>query len=238
MPRWFAPLTVFLGTLGLIPFALIARSRVSTTDEPRIHLIRDMDQQMKFNAQEENELFGDQRAMRAPVPGTVARGEFCAAECYGDPSGEHKPGAGEACGLEEDEHLYRGRVLQGGKLAWATEFPEQVIVDEAFVRRGEGRYEVYCAPCHGLTGFGDGPIHERVQLRQQQAIPGLGGWAAPASYHTERVLNLPVGQLYNVVDNGYNNMAGYGSQIPVVDRWAIVAYVRALQRSYNPPEKR
>lgn len=208
LPRWALPLVFLLGVVGLIPFALVAKARVSTTDQPRIHVVRDMDNQERFKAQQENALFADKRAMRAPVPGTVARGE-----------------------LRLDDHFERGRVGEG----WATAFPAQVLVDGAlpreFVLRGRERFEIYCAPCHGLSGHGDGMVHQRVQLRKLQGVKGMGGWAAPSSYHSDQLRNQPLGYLFHVASDGVRNMAGYRNQIPTRDRWAIVAYVRALQFS-------
>lgn len=150
--------------------------------------------------------------MRPPVAGTVARGEAFL-----------------------DTHLYQGRVAdEKGNLTWAKtfpEFPDGVEVDAAFLARGQERYEIYCAMCHGYAGQGDGMVHQRVTQRKMRGEKGDDGWAAPASYHTDAVLGQSVGELFNTISNGKNNMAGYRAQIPAVDRWRIVAYVRALQKA-------
>jgi mono/diheme cytochrome c family protein len=101
------------------------------------------------------------------------------------------------------------------------------------VARGQGRYNIYCTPCHGYDGRGSGMVPERVkqggglwQARNLVEAPdkdGKGGVVA----------QMPNGQLFNTISNGYNTMMGYAAQIPPADRWAIVVYVRALQRSQN-----
>jgi mono/diheme cytochrome c family protein len=105
------------------------------------------------------------------------------------------------------------------------------------MKRGQQRYNIYCAPCHGLAGEGDGLVAKRAQELQQ------GTWAfPPTSLHSEAVRPQPVGQLFNTITNGVRKMPAYGAQISVQDRWAIVLYVRALQRTQNarpedvPPE--
>ena len=92
----------------------------------------------------------------------------------------------------------------------------------AILQRGQERYQIYCQPCHGLAGYGDGLIAKR-------------GMAAPPSYHLERLRQSADGHLYDVIANGYGSMYSYGSRVPTQDRWAIVAYIRALQLSQRAP---
>ncbi len=92
----------------------------------------------------------------------------------------------------------------------------------AIVERGQERYQIYCQPCHGLAGYGDGLIVKR-------------GLSAPPSYHLERLRNAADGHLYDVIANGYGSMYSYGGRVPTQDRWAIVAYIRALQLSQRAP---
>jgi mono/diheme cytochrome c family protein len=198
MPRWLLYAAVLLAALALVPLALIVRARVTTSPLPRIHLIFDMAKQPKGKTQTANHLFADDRAMRPEVPGTVARGE-----------------------LHEDGAYWEGRDARG----WVTVFP--VPVTEQLMRRGKERYDIYCTPCHGLAGYGDGPVGKRADQLQE------GTWTPPSSYHTDLVRSRPVGHLFNTITNGIRNMPSYGSQIPASDRWAIVAYVRALQRSQD-----
>lgn len=208
-PRWLVYALVLLAALALVPFALIARSRATTSGRPRVHPILDMAKQPKLKTQTANPLFADGRSMRPPVPGTVARGDL------------------------EGSTAYRtGRTGDG----WVTAFP--VPVTEQLMRRGQERYDIFCSPCHGLAGYSDGVVAKRADALQE------GTWTPPSSYHTDLVRGRPAGQLFNTITNGIRNMAAYGAQIPVADRWAIVAYVRALQRSQAasvadvPPELR
>jgi len=209
IPRWLTYLVVVLVVLSWVPLALIARARQVKSTAPRIHVVPDMDNQPKFGPQSRNRLFADRRAMRPPVEGTVARGA-----------------------LREDDGLFRGAVGE----AWLDQIP--VPVTDQLVQRGRARYDIYCSPCHGLAGYGDGMVAKRADALQE------GTWTPPASLHSELVRSRPVGHLYNTITNGVRSMPAYAPQVAVEDRWAIVAYVRALQRSQRatvgdvPPELR
>lgn len=113
-----------------------------------------------------------------------------------------------------DDHLHRGKI--DGE--WATTLPMEAT--QALVERGQQRYNIYCSPCHDESGSGDGIIVRR-------------GMLPPPSFHDERLRGEPVGHFYDVITNGIRNMKPYASQINTEDRWAIVAYVRALQLSQN-----
>jgi mono/diheme cytochrome c family protein len=108
------------------------------------------------------------------------------------------------------------RVRGGG--ATMTKFPFPVT--KAVILRGQERYNIYCAPCHGMTGDGDGMIVRR-------------GFSQPPTYHQDRLRKAPVGHFFDVITNGYGAMYSYGSRVEPEDRWAIVAYVRALQLARN-----
>ncbi|SFI58866.1 c-type cytochrome [Planctomicrobium piriforme] len=97
-----------------------------------------------------------------------------------------------------------------------------VTVDEAFIERGRDRYNIFCQHCHGMAGNGDGMVVQR-------------GFPAPPSYHSDRLRDAPDGQFFVTIRNGIGRMPSLGTRIPVEDRWAIVAYVRALQLSQNIP---
>jgi mono/diheme cytochrome c family protein len=199
MPRWLISTLVILVALSFIPIALALRARTLKTTKQRIHIIQDMDNQPKVKPQSRLMLFADHRGMRPPVPGTVARDAV-----IGDPAVELGRGEGDA---------------------WIEAIP--VAVSMPLIERGRQRYDIYCSPCHGLAGFGDGMVAQRADQLQE------GTWTPPTSLHTDLVRTRPVGHIFNTISNGIRNMPSYGSQIHVEDRWAIVAYVGALQRSQN-----
>jgi mono/diheme cytochrome c family protein len=199
MPRWLTSIVVILVALSWIPVALALRARVVKKTEPRVHIIQDMDNQPKVKAQSRLMLFADRRGMRPPVQGTVARGAV-----IGD--------SALMLGTSEGD-------------SWVETNP--VPVSMSLLERGQQRYEIFCSPCHGLAGYGDGMVAQRADQLQE------GTWTPPTSFHIDLVRERPAGHLFNTISNGIRNMASYGSQIPVDDRWAIVAYVRALQRSQN-----
>lgn len=205
MPKIFIYGSLILITLALIPPAIIARARAVNSPEPRIHLVQDMDNQPRYEAQHANPLFADGRAMRPPVPGAVARGR-----------------------LDDDDHFYRG--IDGDE--WATTFPAQVRVTREFVEHGRERFNIYCTPCHGMAGYGDGMVNKRAMELMNLGTNGTT-WVQPKSVHEAQIRAQPLGQYFNSITNGVRNMPAYGPQIPVRDRWAIVAYVKALQRSQN-----
>jgi mono/diheme cytochrome c family protein len=215
-PRLRRPPFIFIA-IGLIflvgswvPLVLFARARVSRSELPRVQLAQDMGAQPKFREQQTNELFTDGRADRPHVVGTVARGK-----------------------LEEDDHFYRGYSLQpggqGGKpqAKFFDDFPQQVKVDDALLRRGRERFTIYCTACHGDDGSGRGPVAVRAEEIQMPINA--------ANFHTDAVRDRPNGHIFNTITNGIRTMPAYSAQIAVEDRWAIVAYVRALQLSQNAP---
>ena len=116
--------------------------------------------------------------------------------------------------LREDEHAFTGRV--NGQLV--TTFPEPVT--QVQLERGRERFEIYCAVCHGRTGEGNGVIVQR-------------GFPPPPSLHLDRLREAPVGHFFEVMTNGYGLMYSYASRVEPADRWAIAAYIRALQLSQH-----
>ena len=99
-------------------------------------------------------------------------------------------------------------------------FPPSMKVNEKLLQRGEDRYKIFCTPCHGLQGDGSGMIATR-------------GMRHPPSYHIDRLRQAPNGYFYDVMTNGFGAMYSYSERIPPADRWAIIAYIRALQLSHN-----
>lgn len=198
MPRLLRYALLIAFVLGLVPLALLARDRASTSARPRVQVVPDMDAQPKFKTQKANPLFDDGRAMRPPVPGAVARGQAAL-----------------------DDRFHRGRDGED----WVADLP--VPATAAVLERGRERYAIFCAPCHGLSGYGDGMVARRADRLQE------GTWTPPSSLHDATVRERPAGHLFNTITNGIRTMPAYGPQLPPADRWAVVAYVRALQRSQN-----
>ncbi|MEX0821153.1 MAG: cytochrome c [Rhodothermales bacterium] len=185
-------------TLILFAAFVLASCRGTLSDREPIHLNRNMDFQERFDPQESNPFFADNRSMRMPVAGTVARGM-----------------------LREDVGFYEGRGTDGG---YVEDLP--VPTTMALLERGQERYEIFCTPCHGSAGDGQGIV----------ATGGYGLTPVP-TFHGERLREVEDGYVYDVIANGVRTMPAYGKQVPTADRWAIVAYVRALQRSqYATPD--
>lgn len=207
VPKWIFAVIACSVAFSLIPFALIAKARVSTSREPRYHVFSDMDFQPKVKSDSQFVLFSDTRGNRGAIPGTVARGSANLDEAY-------------AYGLEAS-------MAATGETQWLTGLPKQVQASATTLERGRNRFNVYCAPCHGYDGKGNGAVPQRAQA--------LGGaWPARDLVAADSVvIKMPNGQLFNTISNGFNTMAGYKEQIPVADRWAIVLYTRALQRAAN-----
>ena len=118
---------------------------------------------------------------------------------------------------QDDSLLFTGKDASGQD---SNQFPFPITRD--VLQRGRDRFEIYCVPCHGYTGDGDGVVVQR-------------GFNPPPSYNSDRLRQAPVGHFFDVVTNGFGAMPSYAAQIPVQDRWAIVAYIRALQLSRSVP---
>jgi mono/diheme cytochrome c family protein len=196
MPKWFTRALWLLVLLSWITLAMIAGRRQASGDQTRISIITHMDKQKKVDAQQASTLFADGRAMRPQVAGTISRDQ----------------------GPELD--AFRTGQQDG---AWVNDFP--VDVNPALLDRGRDRYEVFCAGCHGHSGYGDGMVAKRATELQQPK------WTPPSSFHSDLVRGRTTGELFNTISLGIRNMPAHGSQIPEKDRWAIVAYVKALQKS-------
>ena len=152
---------------------------------------QDMHDAPRYDPLEASVFFADGKSARTLVANTVPRGQ-----------------------IREDRHMYEG-VVDGRP---AETFPMPVTAD--VMRRGQERFNVFCSPCHGRTGEGNGMVVQR-------------GFRQPPSYHQDRLRNAPVGYFFDVMTRGFGAMPDYATQIPVSDRWAIAAYIRALQRSHS-----
>lgn len=203
-------LRYFFIALGLffVLLAAVAGFRGQKGTKTPIEIFPDMDHQPKVKSQVPLGFFADGRGDRLPVPGTVPLG-------YAMPLSKDNP--------FPDEGKYRGvRFSAGEDYAdtgrfgdrWGTGIPMPVTAE--LMQRGKERYTIYCGVCHGASGAGNG-------------VAGQYGMVAIASYHQDRLRNMADGEIFNTITHGKNTMLGYGANIPVSDRWAIVAYVRALQ---------
>jgi mono/diheme cytochrome c family protein len=170
--------------------------------------------------------FGDGLSWRPPVEGTVPRGYLKADSEFftGKKAGKTNATAAvvpaqPAPGPQGETPSPSGTAPPQGAAAYPDDvevFP--IPVTEAVVRRGQERYEIFCSVCHGLTGNGDGMVVRR-------------GFRRAASFNDDRLRQAPVGHFFDAITNGWGAMPSYAPQIPPEDRWAIVAYIRALQLS-------
>jgi len=150
---------------------------------------QDMHDAPRYDPLERSTFFADGQASRPLVANTVARGQ-----------------------LRDDRHLYEG-IVDGRP---AETFP--MPVTQAVMLRGQERFNVFCSPCHGRTGLGNGMVVQR-------------GFRQPPSFHEDRLRNAPAGYFFDVMTHGFGAMQDYAAQLPVADRWAVAAYLRALQLS-------
>jgi mono/diheme cytochrome c family protein len=185
---------------------------------------RDMQDQPKMKPYRSTTFFQDGLSGRQPIEGTIARGFLRTdtelftgkkAKAPGAPATAASPTASPSAS-------------PGDQGAVANSFPDDVEtfpfpITEQTVRRGRERYEIFCSVCHGLTGNGDGMIVRR-------------GFRRAASFNDDRLRQAPVGHFFDAITNGWGAMPSYASQIPVQDRWAIIAYIRALQLSQQNPQ--
>ncbi|MGC6416974.1 MAG: c-type cytochrome [Bradymonadia bacterium] len=195
---------------ALFVVSVFAGCRGDISRKPPVHLNPNMDTQDKFKAYRKSTFFADGRTMRHPPLGTVARGKLKA---------DTKLHCGKAnsndCASKED-------------VAFIEEMPIELTM--AVMERGRDRYNIYCAPCHAKDGFGKG----KVALRSADANGQMA--IKPPTFHSKRLGQMPVGQIYHTIAYGSKSgaMSGYRHQLTDVnDRWAIVAYIRALQRSQD-----
>ena len=164
---------------------------------------RDMQDQPKYIPLRPSSFFDDGRSQRPLVEGAIPRGH-----------------------LNDDPAFYTGKGPDG-KYVETFPFP----VTRQVIERGQNRFNIYCTPCHGRLGFGDGKIVRR-------------GFKHPPSYHSDRLRQVQAGYIFNVITEGFGAMPDYAAQVAPADRWAIVSYIRALQLSENgavddvPPEAR
>lgn len=150
---------------------------------------QDMHEAPRYDPLAPSNFFSDHRSARPMVEGTVARGQ-----------------------LRIDEARYTGKIAGED----VDQFPIPIAKDD--IERGQIRFNIYCSPCHGRLGDGNGMVV-------------LRGFRQPPSYYSERLMNAPVGHYFDVVTNGFGAMPSYASRVESDDRWRLIAYIRALQLS-------
>ena len=195
MTGFKATYSSFLRAATLLLFAcvVVGCTQGRPKEKPPIHLNLNMDFQNKYLPQEQSKFFENGMTMRLPVPGTVARG---------DTAFLHKA---YFMGLDDRDSAI-------------AKIP--IPIDMQLLERGQERFNIFCSPCHGRTGNGQGIVVKR-------------GMLPPPSFHDPRLLAVSDGYIFNVITHGIRNMPAYGPQVPVHDRWAIISYLRALQLSEN-----
>lgn len=190
-------LTIFL--IVVLSVSILGFRGSLSTRTP-LEVFPDMDHQAKYKPQAESKFFADGRADRPLPAGTVAYGRTDVAD---------------ASFLKDDPALFEGKDAKGAALAG---FPSVVTVDAKLLERGQDRFTIYCAPCHGALGDGNG-------------ITKQYGMGATPSYHDDRLRKVANGEIFNVITHGKGNMLSYADKLSAQDRWAVIAYVRALQRA-------
>lgn len=196
--------TTFLVVLTVSFFGM----RGATFTKPPIDVFPEwafpgMKEQPRLMQQEKSTFFADGRLDRPAPPNTVAAS-------YG-PVDEP---------LRSDSFLYRGKAADG---TFARGFPPAVKVDMRLLERGRDRFTIYCSPCHGAVGDGNG-------------ITKKYGMGATPTYHDDRIRKMAEGEIFNTITNGKGQMNPYGDKLSARDRWAVIAYVRALQRAQTGTE--
>jgi mono/diheme cytochrome c family protein len=191
----------------------VAGFRGQKSTKPPIEVFPDMDHQPKVKAQVPSNFYADGRGNRQPIEGTVPLG-------YAMP--QHKPVDGSTGASEspyKKVHFSSGLTyFDTGKFGnqWGTGLPVEVTPE--LIARGQERFTISCQVCHGATAAGNG-------------IAGKYGLVAIANLHQQRIRDMADGEIFNTITHGKNTMMGYGDRIQVQDRWAIIAYIRALQKS-------
>ena len=194
----------FLLIFGVLVLAvmLIAGKRGDLSRNRPIQIFPDMKRQLKLRPQTANGFFANGLSSQLTPPGTIAQSQ---PKRVGD----------------QEVYLFEDAPVNTGRVAGTTNFVElnPFPITEQLLKRGQQRFTIYCAPCHGQIGDGNGIAKK------------LGAMAVVANLHDKRIVELADGELFNTVSYGKNNMQGYAPQIEVEDRWAVIAYLRALQLS-------
>lgn len=199
----------FLGIFALICVATVAILGFQGTKftKPPLYIFPDMDWQQKYKPQGENNFFNDQRDDRPVVAGTIPRGYSWEMKKVFSKDYEYAPSLNPS--------LYTGKNEKG---EWIKDFPVEVNHD--LMALGQKKFTCFCKVCHGASGDGHGITREY-------------GMIATASYHDNRLREMAIGEIFETVTNGKGQMNSYADKLSPYERWAVIAYVRALQKSQH-----
>ncbi|HEY1663093.1 MAG TPA: cytochrome c [Verrucomicrobiae bacterium] len=200
--RYLISVILVVIVLSVALFAIVGvRGRISR--KPPIEIFADMNRQPRLRPQKPDEFFANGVSSQLPPAGTIARN---------DPIQT----------TEGSVYYFEDSPVNTGKIVGTTNFIENnpLPVSSAMLAHGRERFDIYCSPCHGRLGDGNG------------ITKSIGDMPAVANLHDARIVGLTDGEIFNTITHGKNTMGAYGPIIPTEDRWAIVAYVRALQLSW------
>jgi mono/diheme cytochrome c family protein len=197
--RYF--LLIFLTCIGLV--IGIAGLRGHLSRKPPIEIIPDMNRQFKLRPETADSFFTNDHTSQLPPPGTVARGQP----------------------IQTDNgpvYAYENSPVNTGYVTGTTNFvaTNPLRVTPQLLRHGRVQFQIFCTPCHGPLGDGNGITKK------------LGDMLTVADLHDKNIVDMPDGEIFNIITHGKNTMAAYGPTVPVKDRWAIIAYLRVLQLSW------
>jgi len=197
--RYF--LLIFLTLVAVV--VGIAGLRGHLSRKPPIEIIPDMNRQFKLRPEAPDSFFANGRTSQLPPPGTIARSQPIQT-------------------LSGPVYPYENSPVNTGLITGTTNFVAEnpLPVTPALLRQGREQFEIYCTPCHGALGDGNGIMKK------------LGVMPAVANLHDKRIVEITDGELFNTITHGKGLMAAYGPTVSIKDRWAIIAYLRALQLSW------
>ena len=200
--RYFLSVILVVLVLSVALFAIVGK-RGRTSHLPPIEIFADMNRQPKLRPQKPDSFFANGISSQLPPAGTIARS---------DPMQT----------VEGEVYSFEDSPVNTGRITGTTNFVDTnpLPVTGAMLARGHERFDIYCSPCHGRLGDGNG------------ITKTIGDMPAVANLHDPRIVGLTDGEIFNTITHGKNTMGAYGPLVPTEDRWAIVAYVRALQLSW------
>jgi hypothetical protein len=198
--------------LGAIAVISLAGLRGTHSAKPPIEIFVDMVRNPRYDPQHESDFYADTRAARAPVQGTVPLGYSVPGAFYSTGANNNKLDQQPAGFTNGTNYYETGRIGD----VYGDGIP--LRVDRPVLERGQERFNINCAVCHGPVGLGNG-------ITTQYGLVGV------ANFHDSRIRTMPDGEIFNTITLGKNTMGPYGSNISVEDRWAIIAYIRALEKT-------